>query len=172
MIPILRRVLALVMAAALVTAGVILVAEVVAGWFDAGPVILSDTATTTWRTTGWDDAAVVWTAIIVGIVGLLCLVAALWPDRPTTVPSRLEHVELERRPLEQTLRRQLQGVDGVADANVRLGRAHAKARVDTNRMLDPHAVERASQTRLTETAERLSLPAEPQLTMRAKRVQS
>jgi Family of unknown function (DUF6286) len=171
-IPVLRRILALVMAAALLAAGVILIVEVVAAWFNAGPVVLSDTATTTWRTTGWDDAAVVWTAIIVGVVGLLCLVAALWPDRPTTVPSRLDHVELERRPLEQTLRHELQSVDGVADANVRVRRDHAKARVDTNWMLDPGAVETASQARLTETAHRLSVAAEPQLTMRAKRVPS
>ena len=120
--PALRRLLSLLLAVALVAAGIFLIVEVVAAWFGSGPVLLSDTATTTWRTTAWDDAAVIWTAVIVGVVGLLCLVAALWPDTPTTVPSRLEDVELERRPLEQVLQRELQAVDGVADASVKVRR--------------------------------------------------
>ena len=80
--PILRRALALLMAVALVAAGVFLVVEVVAAWVGSDPVLLSDTATTTWRTTAWDDDAVIVSAIVVGIVGLLCLIVALWPDTP------------------------------------------------------------------------------------------
>jgi copper chaperone CopZ len=172
MTPILRRILALVIAVTVVAAGVVLIVEVVAAWFDAGPVLLSDTATATWRTTAWDDPAVVWTAIGIGVVGVLCLVAALWPDTPTTVPSRLDQVELERRPLEHTLQRQLQAVDGVADAAVSVRRSRATARVDTNRMLDTQAVETASRERLTDATRRLYVTAEPEVTVRAKRAQS
>src|SRR6188472_2868464 len=134
--PVLRRLLALVVAIALVAAGVFVIVEVVAAWFGSGPVLMSESATTTWRTTAWDDDAVIWTAVIVGLIGVLCLVAALWRDTPTTVPSRLDDVELERRPLEQVLRRELEAVDGVAGANVKVRRTRTTARVDTNRMLD------------------------------------
>jgi hypothetical protein len=170
--PALRRLLALLLAVALVTAGIFLIVEVVAAWFGSGPVLLSDTATTTWRTTAWDDAAVIWTAVIVGVVGLLCLIAALWPDTPTTVPTRLDDVELERRPLEQVLQRELQTVDGVADASVKVRRTRTTARVDTNRMLDTAAVETASHERLAEATQRLAVPTETALTLRAKRSQS
>jgi hypothetical protein len=170
--PAFRRLLSLLLAVALLAAGLFLVVEVVAAWLGVGPVLLSDTATTTWRTTAWDDAAVIWTAVIVGVVGLLCLIAALWPDTPTTVPSRLEDVELERRPLEQVLRRELQAVDGVADARVKVRGSRAKARVDTNRMLDTGAVETASQERLAEATRRLAVPAEAAVTLRAKRARS
>ena len=172
MIPALRRLLALLLAVALVAAGVFLVVEVVAVWFGGGPVLLSDTATSTLRTTAWDDAAVIWTAVIVGVVGLLCLIVALWPDTPTTVSTRLDGVELERRPLEQALRRELQAVDGVADATVKIRRARTKARVDTNRMLDTAAVETASQERLAEATRRLAVPTDTAVTLRAKRAQT
>jgi hypothetical protein len=165
----LRRLLALLLAVALVAAGVLLLVEVVAAWFGRGPVLLSETATATWRTTAWDDAAVVWTAVGVGVVGLLCLTIAVWPDNPTTVPTRLDDVELERRPLEQVLRRELQAVDGVADATVRVRRSRTRARVDTNRMIDTAAVETASQERLAQATQRLAVPTETALTMRAKR---
>jgi Family of unknown function (DUF6286) len=171
-IPALRRLLALLLAVGLVAAGVFLVAEVVAAWFSGGPVLLSDTATSTLRTTPWDDDAVIWTAVVVGVVGLLCLVAALWPDTPSTVPSRLADVELEGRPLEQVLRRELQAVDGVGDATVKVRRSRTSARVDTNRMLDPAAVETASNERLAEVTRRLAVPTQTSLTLRAKRAQT
>lgn len=172
MMPAVRRALAVVLAVVLVAAGIFIIVEVVAAWFDSGPVLLSDSAPTTWRTTDWDDAAVAWTAVIVGVVGLLCLFAALWPDTPTTVPSRLDGVELERRPLEQVLRRELRAVDGVADATVKIRRSGTTARVDTNRMLDTVAVETASQERLAEATRRLTVSTETAVTLRAKRARS
>ena len=167
--PILRRALALLMAVALVAAGVFLVVEVVAAWVGSDPVLLSDTATTTWRTTGWDDDAVIVSAIVVGIVGLLCLIVALWPDTPATVPSTVDQVEVERRPLELVLERELETVDGVADANVKVRRSRTTARVDTNRMIDTAAVETASRERLTDTTQRLAVPTDVIVTLRAKR---
>jgi hypothetical protein len=171
-IPALRRLLALLLAVGLVAAGIFLAVEVVAAWFGGGPVLLSDTATTTLRTTSWDDAGVIWSAVTAGVVGLLCLIIGLLPDTPTTVASRVDEVELERRPLEQALRRELQAVDGVADATVKVRRSRTTARVDTNRMLDTAVVETESRERLAEAAARLAIPAEIALTMRAKRAQS
>jgi hypothetical protein len=171
-IPASRRLLAVLLAVALAAAGLFLVVEVVAAWIGRGPVLLSDTATSTLRETAWDDEAVVWTASAVGVVGLLCLIAALWPDIPTTVASRLGDVEIERRPLEQVLRRELQGVDGVADATVKVRRSRTTARVDTNRMLDTAAVEAASRERLAAVTQRLAIPTEAALTTRAKRADS
>jgi hypothetical protein len=170
--PVLRRLLALVVAIALVAAGILLIVEVVAAWFGSDPVLMSETATTTWRTTAWDDDAVIWTAVIVGLIGTLCLIAALWPDTPPTVPSRLDDVELERRPLEHVLRRELQAVDGVAAANVKVRRSRTTVRVDTNRMLDTAAVETASQQRLADATQRLTVPTETAVRLRAKRVRS
>ena len=88
------------------------------------------------------------------------------------MPSRLDDVELERRPLEQVLRRELQAVDGVADANVKVRRSRTTARVDTNRMLDTAAVETASQERLADATRRLTVPTQTAVTLRAKRVRS
>jgi hypothetical protein len=170
--PALRRVLALVMAVALVAAGVFLVVEVVAAWVGSDPVLLSDTATTTWRTTEWDDDAVIVSAIIVGLVGLLCLIVALWPDTPATVPTAVDDVEVERRPLEVVLKRELERVDGVADAKVKIRGSRTKARVDTNRMIDTAAVETASRERLTDTTQRLAVPTDVVVNLRAKRVPS
>ena len=76
------------------------------------------------------------------------------------MPSRLDDVELERRSLEQVLQRELQAVDGVADANVKVRRSRTTARVDTNRMLDTAAVETASQERLADATRRLTVPTE------------
>ena len=89
--PILRRLLALLVAVALVAAGIFLIVEVVAAWFGSDPVLLSETATTTWRTTAWDDDAVIWTAVIVGVVG-----AAL-PDRRAVARHTDDRAEPARR---------------------------------------------------------------------------
>ena len=85
------------------------------------------------------------------------------------MPSTVDQVEVERRPLELVLERELETVDGVADANVKVRRSRTTARVDTNRMLDTAAVETASRERLTDTTQRLAVPTDVIVTLRAKR---
>jgi hypothetical protein len=141
---------------------------VVAAWFDRGPVLLSSTATATWRSTAWDDATVIWTAVIIGVVGLLCLIVGLWPDTPATVASRLDDVELERRPLESALQQDLESIDGVSAVRVKARRG-VHARVVTNRMIDTGSVEAASRKRLDDTARRLAVAGETTVSLRADR---
>jgi multisubunit Na+/H+ antiporter MnhC subunit len=165
---VLRRLLALLVALALIATGVFVVVEVVAAWFDRGPVLLSETATQTWRTTRWDDHVVVWTAVVVGIVGLVLIVVGAWPAPSATVPSRVDDVQLERRPLEDALRRSLEAVDGIANAEVSATDG-VSAHVETNRATDTETVETASRARLDETTQRLAVAGDATLTMRAPR---
>ncbi len=167
--PVVRRLLALLAALAMVAAGVFLIVEVVAAWIDRGPVLLSENATQTWRTTGWDDSVVVWTAIVMAMIGLALIVLAIWPDTPTTVPTGVDDVELERRPLEATLQRELESVDGVTAAKVR-ARRNITAQVQTNRTTDTGSVEQAGRDRLEQVTRRLATTGAAAVRLRARRI--
>lgn len=171
MVTIARRALSSLVALSLIAAGVVVVVEVGAAWLGTGPIVLTDTATQTLRRTRWDDATVVWVSVGVGLVGLCCVLVAIVSGAPATVPTTIDGVQLERRPLERVLRVELEALDGVSEARVRAGGRQPHVRIDTNRTIDVADVEEAGRRRLGATSVRFALAREPALNVRARRAE-
>src|SRR4051794_25552075 len=132
------RLLAALLAIALIVAGVVLVAEVVWAWLGLDRPILPEDLTERLSTTGWDDRSVRTTLVVMGVVGLLALVLGLLRRAPSTV--RVEgdaDVRIERTALERSVRRRLEALDGATSARVRADGGRLTARVDSARRLPP-----------------------------------
>lgn len=122
-----NRIVSLVLAAAIVVAGVLAVIEIIAAAFDDDPVIVKwhglvrDLATNQWKTAGPRTAAVV-----LILVGLLLLLFALRRGKPTTIAlsTRASDVEMTttRRSLQRALSVSATAVDGITEARVRVTR--------------------------------------------------
>lgn len=166
--PVFTRVFSALLALALIAAGVVVVVEVVAAWLGAGWTILPDDTAALFQRWQWDDRPVVVTLAIVAAVGLLALLIGLARRRPLTVPiDGQPDVSFERHALEQTIRRELERLDGVTKARVHVARDRLVARVDTNRRLQPDEVKSRVDDRLraVTTARRISL--RPDIRLRA-----
>jgi Family of unknown function (DUF6286) len=111
------------------------------------------------------------TIVVVAAVGLLAMLIGLSRRPPLTVPiDGKPDVSFERHALEQSIRRELERLDGVAKARVRVARGRLVARIDTNRRLQPDEVRSRVDTRLHDvtTARRISL--RPDVRLRAQGV--
>ncbi|TDV48744.1 DUF6286 domain-containing protein [Actinophytocola oryzae] len=93
------------------------------------------------HTTRWDSPAVVVAACVVALVGLVLLVAAVLPGRPTVIPLRNGETGSDtvldsgasRRSLRSTLHAAANGVDGVTATTLTLRGKKVTAAVRTNR---------------------------------------
>jgi len=137
-VPVFTRVFSVLLALALIVAGVVVVVEVVAAWFGAGWTLLPDDTTSRFQLWRWDDRSVVITIIIVGVVGLISILIGVWPRPPLTVPvAGQPDVNYERHALEQSIRHQIEDLDGVTKARVKIDRRRLRTRVETNRRHQP-----------------------------------
>lgn len=136
-----NRVLATLLAAALVAGGLLLVVEVVIGYYlDRDPWLLPrDRWYADARDTAWSEQAVVFTFIVIGLAGLVLLALQLARRRPPTLAltptSDHVHTDVSRRSLEHALTRATERVDGVAGAKARIRRNRAVVRATTERRL-------------------------------------
>src|SRR4051794_21759629 len=149
-LPALTRILGILVALALLAAGVFLLVELAAAIFNSDPVFLPANYTDQLRTTGWDDASVRWATLGLGLTAAVLLVVALWPRPPLDIELHVPGMQAERRSVETTLRRRLDNVDGVSNVRVRTDSHHVSARVDTNRRHQPEIVKAAVETELRE----------------------
>lgn len=137
--PLLTRLLSIVLALALVAAGVVVLVEVAAALQGSDRIIVSQPTIDELGRRHWDDGAVAATLIGLAVLGLAAVVAGLWPRPPLLLASSdaAPLVAVERRSLEQVVDDGLRAVEGVTDATVRAGRTRMSVRVDANRRLAP-----------------------------------
>src|SRR5579859_444504 len=126
-----NRPLALVLAAALVVTGVLLIIEVVAFAIHASPVLVHWPAWYKWAGhTRWNTLVVKVWAIILIIIGALILSAELKPPRVTRLPlhadDKATDAAMTRRGLAGTLRAAALDIDGIAAAAVTVRRRSAR----------------------------------------------
>ena len=166
--PVFTRVFSALLALALIASGIVVVVEVFAAWLGAGWTILPDDTAALFQRWEWNDRPVVVTLVIVAVAGLLALLIGLSQRPPLTVPIEGQpDVSYERHALEQSIRRDVERLDGVTKARVRVARGRLVTRVDTNRRLQPDDVKSRVDGRLHEitTARRISL--RPDVRLRA-----
>lgn len=155
--PVLTRLLSIVLAVALMVAGVVALVEVAAALQGADRVIVSQHTIDELGRRRWDDGVVVATLIGLAVLGLAAVAAGLWPRPPLLLASSAPSssgasppavpgdaatgatpsVAVERRSLERVVGDELRAVEGVTDATVKAGRSRMSARVDANRRLAP-----------------------------------
>lgn len=131
-----NRFLALIVGLALMAVGVIIMIEVIALAVNAAPVVLNWHAMLRWgQRNTWNAASVKITAGIIGLVGLIILLAQLKRRRPTRLaihPDGLNattQVALTRKGLRAAVNASLREVDGVQHSKIKLKRRRVAVRV-------------------------------------------
>lgn len=166
--PVLTRLVAALMALALVACGVVICVEVLANWIGEGYVVLPGDWPDQLRTTDWSDQIVRTVSLGVAAGGVLLMVVALWPRPPLTVDAGVPGLRVERHGLEQSLRHRLDRVEGVSGSKVKVGRKRVRAKVDTTRRLQPETVRDQAERELLEFCERHGLALRPDVRLRAR----
>lgn len=133
---IVNRVLAAVLALALLVGGLIVAVEIVVAGFDRRPWVLPhDGWYRSARLRAWDSAPPRW--IFIGLIaaGLLLLFLQLARRRPPALALTPGAVpaDVRRRSLERSLVREATGVDGIAAAKARVGKEKAAVVASSNR---------------------------------------
>jgi Family of unknown function (DUF6286) len=130
-----NRVLAAVLALALLVGGLLVAVEIVVAGFDRSPWVLPhDDWYRSARTRAWDSAPPRWIFIGLVVAGLLLLLLqtrrrpAALPLTPAAIPA-----DVNRRSLEKALVREARRVDGVAAAKARVAPERADVVATTNR---------------------------------------
>jgi hypothetical protein len=128
---VLNRPLAFVLAAALATAAVLLIIEVIGVAAHHSPLVVPWTTWYRWAgRTRWDQLVIqLWCGILIAI-GAVILVLELKPARVTRLSLRSRHdatdAAMTRRGLAKTLRSAATGIDGISAAVVTVGRRRAR----------------------------------------------
>ena len=126
-----NRPLAFILAAALIAASVVVIAEVIGFAVHHSPLLVHWTTWYHWtRKTRWDTLVVrVWSAILI-VVGAVILTLELKPRRVTRLPLRsgddATDAAVTRRGLAGMLRAAATGVDGISSATVKVRRRRAR----------------------------------------------
>lgn len=126
----LNRPLAFILAAALIAASVVIIAEVIGFAAHRSPLLVHWTTWYHWaKNTRWDALVVrVWSAVLIA-AGLLILILELKPRRVTRLPLRsgdeATDAAITRRGLAGMLRAAATGIDGVSSATVKVRRRRA-----------------------------------------------
>lgn len=128
-----NRPLALILAAALVAASVVIIAEVIGFAAHRSPLLVHWSTWYHWaRGTRWDALVVrVWSAILIAL-GALILILELKPRRVTRLPLRSGDDAIDAavtcRGLAGMLRAAATGIDGISSATVKVRRRRASVK--------------------------------------------
>ena len=143
-----NRVLAAVLALALLVGGLLVAAEIVVAGFDRRPWVLPhDRWYTSARMRSWESAPPRWIFIGLVVAGLLLLVLQLTRRRPTALALTPGAVpaDVGRRSLEKALVREASRVDGVAAAKAKVNEDKVEVVASSNRRqtaeLEPRVTE-------------------------------
>lgn len=126
-----NRPLAFILAAALLTCSVVIIAEVIGFAVHHSPLLVHWTTWYGWaRSTRWDAVVVrVWSTILM-VIGLVLVALELKPRRVTRLPlgagGQATDSAVTRRGLARMLRTEATRVDGITGATVRLRRRRAR----------------------------------------------
>lgn len=133
-----RGLAAAIVALVLCAAGALVAVITIQMLLGERPWVSYDWAARTLHDTRWSDLAVLITGIALSVLGLLVLLAAVLPGKPTVLPLRDHGSGLDsgasRRSFRGTLRVAAASVDGVSGARLSLGRRKVRAAVRTNRV--------------------------------------
>ena len=133
-----NRVLAAVLALALLVGGLLVAVEIVVAAFDRRPWVLPhDHWYRSARTRSWQEAPPRWIFIGLVVTGLVLLWSQLARRRPPTLaltPAAMP-ADMGRRSLERALAREAARIDGVAGARARVDGDKAEVVATTNRRL-------------------------------------
>lgn len=168
------RLLAPLLALVLLAAGVITAVEVVGVIIDrsrtAGVLVPWPAWYRHFTSTGWDATGLRVAWIVIGVVGLLLLLAEVKRRRPAHLPLASDNTTrmyVTRRSLRGAIARDALDVDGVAKAKVRLRRRRAVVRVHT-RLADVPDVRDRVRARLDERLEALHLARRVRVRLKVK----
>jgi hypothetical protein len=131
-----NRVIAAVLALALLAGGLLVAVEIVVAGFDRRPWVLPhDRWYHSARTRTWDSAPPRWIFIGLVVAGLVLLLLQFARRRPTALDLTAGAVpaELSRRSLERSLAREATSVDGVAAAKARVDGERVEVVATSNR---------------------------------------
>lgn len=131
-----NRVVAAVLALALLVGGLLVAVEIVVAGFDHRPWVLPhDRWYRSARLRSWEAAPPRWIFISLVAAGLVLLFLQLARRRPSALPlsAGVAPADLGRRSLERSLSRSATGVDGVSGAKVKVGEGRAEVVATTNR---------------------------------------
>lgn len=131
-----NRVLAAVLALALLVGGLLVAVEIVVAGFDRPPWVLPhDRWYVSARTRSWDAGPPRWIFIGLVVAGLVLLFLQLARRRPASLPMTPAGVpgDVSRRSVEKALVREAKRVDGVAGARARVGGDRADVAAVTTR---------------------------------------
>lgn len=135
------RLLAIIVAFALVVGGALGAVEVALGRFlDRGPWLLPwDRWYDSARRNTWSNRSALLAAVLLAVVGLSLVVAQLWRRRPQALPlqprSAAVRATIDRKSLERGLVRAAGRVDGITAVTVRLRRRRLTLGARTDRRL-------------------------------------
>jgi hypothetical protein len=125
-----NRPLALLLAAALLAASVVIIAEVIGFAVHHSPLLVHWTTWYHWaEKTRWDAIVIrVWSAILI-VIGAVILALELKPPRATRLPVRSDDdatdAAVTRRGLAGVMRATAIGIDGISSATVKVRRRRA-----------------------------------------------
>jgi hypothetical protein len=131
-----NRIVAALLALALLVGGILVAVEIVVAGFGRRPwVVPYDHWYRSARLRSWESAPPRWIFIGLVVAGLVLLFLQLARRRPTVLPLAAggAPADLGRRSLERSLGRTAAGVDGVAGAKVKVGPERAEVAATTNR---------------------------------------
>ncbi|MEU9014984.1 DUF6286 domain-containing protein [Streptomyces sp. NPDC048479] len=98
------------------------------------PLISYRSVTDALRSTHWNDTAALGAGVAAVLLGLLMVLAALLPGKPTVLPLAGDmDAGVTRRSLRNTLQSTATSVDGISKAKLKLSRRTIVARIRTDR---------------------------------------
>jgi hypothetical protein len=169
----LNRVLAVVIALALATLGVLVVAEIIhAAVNEREPLVLPyERLARFGHDHTWDSGQVITISAVVGALGLLLLLAQLLPRRPGLLTVATDDpmvvAGVERRTLGRAMAAAAGDVDGVSKATARVRGRRAKV-IATSHLRDTSGLPERIQDHVQTWTNDLGLVAPPQLRLRLR----
>jgi hypothetical protein len=168
-----NRVVMILLALALMAAGVLAAVEVGLAALSRPPLVVQrEHVTEVLQRSRWADVPVRGVLLAVAVVGLVLLVAQLVPRRtrllPITDPTPGVTTATTRRSLERALRRAATGADGIVAASVTASRRRVKVRAVTG-LRDVTGLRTGLVAAVTEQLDGIGLARRPALSVSLRR---
>jgi hypothetical protein len=170
-----NRLLALIVALALIALAVVVIVEVIAKLVGAGPVLVDWPATYAWvQRSTWNDTVVRGVSLLLVLAGLALVIGELWPSRvrrlPVDSPDPATDAAITRRGLARDVTAAVSEVDGVTPARVTVGRRRVTVRAAARSAdTDPGTLRDAVTTSVRNRLDRLHLRRRPRLAVNVSR---
>jgi Family of unknown function (DUF6286) len=152
------RLFSALFALALLSAAIVTLLEISAGWVGNNTVVLPHNIAQQLRNHAWDSNASVLATIGFAVLGIIALFVAMRGTRPLTLPCRFAgDTHVERRSLERTITRQLEALDGIQQARVRITNKRLDAMVVSHRQYERDTLSNVAQAHISTWIERYGI---------------